>query len=196
MSGVDDPAGPACPFLVLIGLRGSGKTSIGAATAARLGMRFVDLDERVLADFAEPSVEAIFHRHGEAAFRLAEVVALREALSGVPAVVSLGGGTASAAGGSQMLKEAAKIGLCGIVLLDARNDTLLARILADRDRRPGGRPPLTDRSDAEELRLLRLARDPLHAGLADWRIETDDLSIEEAARQVAEWHRRFRRTRK
>lgn len=185
-----------CPFLVLIGLRGSGKTSIGSAVAAGLGMRFVDLDEEVLADFAEPSVEAIFRLHGEAAFRLAEVVALRKALSGMPAVAALGGGTASAPGASAMLAEAANIGLCSVVLLDARNDTLLRRILADRETKPGGRPHLTDLSEAEELRRLRFERDPLHAELADWRIETDDLSIEEAARQVAEWHRRFRRRRR
>jgi shikimate kinase len=177
---------------MLIGLRASGKSSIGAATAQLLGMRFVDLDEQVLESFGEPSVERIFRHHGEPAFRLAELVALRRSLAGRPAVTALGGGTVTAPDASGMLQHAAELGLCSIVLLDAPDEVLLARILRDRSERPGGRPPLTNRSDLEEISCLRAERDRLHTKLAHWRIDTGTVSIEDAAAQLADWHCRFR----
>lgn len=177
---------------MLIGLRASGKSSIGAAAAKLLGMRFVDLDEEVLESFGEPTVERIFRHHGEPAFRLAELVALRRSLAGRPAVTALGGGAATAPDASGMLRHAAELGLCSIVLLDAPDEVLLARILKDRAERPGGRPPLTNRSDLEEISHLRAERDRLHRELAHLRIDTGALSVEEAAVQLADWHRRFR----
>ena len=50
--------------ILLMGLRGSGKSAIGRLLAERLNRPFVDLDERVLATFDEPTVTAVWSAHG------------------------------------------------------------------------------------------------------------------------------------
>lgn len=79
--------------LVLAGFMGTGKSTIGAALARRLGRQFVDLDQ-LIEEREGLSVEAIFAQGGEDAFRAAEGRALEAALSlQEPVVLALGGGT-------------------------------------------------------------------------------------------------------
>lgn len=85
---------PADPVrhIVFCGTAGSGKTTVGALVARALGRAFVDVD-RAVERAAGMSVQAIFAREGEAAFRARERAAVERALaSPKPAVVSLGGG--------------------------------------------------------------------------------------------------------
>ena len=77
--------------LVLTGFMGSGKTTVGRLLAARLGWRFADLDDSI-EELLGRSVPQIFAEQGEAAFRAAEVDALRELLAGSRVVIALGGG--------------------------------------------------------------------------------------------------------
>ena len=78
--------------LLLVGPRGSGKSSVGRAVSAAAGLAFVDLDERVLARFPQDTVTEVWRRHGEAAWREAESAALEAVLAGDGQVVALGGG--------------------------------------------------------------------------------------------------------
>ena len=80
--------------LYLIGLPGSGKTTLGQQLAAHYGLAFLDLDAAIVAA-AGQSIPAIFAAEGEAGFRVREAAALRAvaARPGPPLVVATGGGT-------------------------------------------------------------------------------------------------------
>ena len=79
--------------LVLSGMPGSGKSTVGRLLAERMGRRFIDLDEEI-ADRLSKSPADMIAEHGEAAFRDAESAVLKEVLSGLQgAVLALGGGT-------------------------------------------------------------------------------------------------------
>lgn len=77
--------------ILLCGLSGSGKSTVGRLLADHLGISFVDLD-RLIAEREGISVPELFSARGEAGFRAAEAGALRAAIAGPRAVVALGGG--------------------------------------------------------------------------------------------------------
>lgn len=77
--------------MVLVGLMGAGKTSVGTRLASLLGARFVDSDDEI-ERAANLSVPEIFERYGEAHFRSGERRVLARLLSGPPAVIATGGG--------------------------------------------------------------------------------------------------------
>ena len=78
--------------VVLVGLMGAGKSTVGSAVARTLGWHFADTDQ-VVASLAGKSVAEIFDHDGEAAFRLAELAALDALLDEPsPRVISTGGG--------------------------------------------------------------------------------------------------------
>jgi shikimate kinase len=79
------------PHVALVGFMAAGKTTVGKRLARDLGWRFVDTDDLVVAARGR-SIDAIFADEGEDAFRRYEFEAAREAVSGSPAVVALGGG--------------------------------------------------------------------------------------------------------
>jgi shikimate kinase len=77
--------------IVLTGFMGSGKTTVGPLVAARLGWRFVDVDDVIEAE-AGATIAEIFVRHGEAAFREREHLAIAQLASADALVLALGGG--------------------------------------------------------------------------------------------------------
>ncbi len=77
--------------IVMVGLMGAGKTSIGRRLAARVGLPFVDADEEIEAA-AGSSIEDIFERLGEASFRDGERRVIARLLAGPPIVLATGGG--------------------------------------------------------------------------------------------------------
>ncbi|MBU3682578.1 MAG: shikimate kinase [Phycisphaerales bacterium] len=156
---------------VLIGLRGSGKTTLGRLLAARRAVPFVDLDDRTVASAAHASVSAMFRAVGEAAFRQAERAALEAALAGDAAaasVIALGGGTPTAPGARGMLEAARDAGRIRIVLLEAPPAVLGARLSVA----PGDRPLLMGADFAEEATLLAERRMPAYRALAQATVST------------------------
>ena len=136
-------------MIFLYGAPASGKSTLGRALAERLGLHFVDLDERIVAE-AGMTIPEIFKSRGEAVFRDIESKALKEVVSGLisklqtsnfklstPTVVSLGGGT--------LLRDENR-GLCEesgtVFCIDTPSDDELARRLGAA---PGSRP-LGDRA--------------------------------------------------
>ena len=162
--------------IVLVGLMGSGKTSVGRRLAKRLDMRFVDADEEIeLA--AGKKVREIFADHGEAEFRDGERRVIARLLSEGPSVLATGGGAYM----DPRTREA--VALRGIsVWLKAELPVLLERVLR---RAPEDRPMLNKdgRSPAENLQLLMTERHPIYAN-ADVRIETRDVNHEVVVEEI------------
>ncbi|MDR1387541.1 MAG: shikimate kinase [Propionibacteriaceae bacterium] len=146
--------------LVLIGLPASGKSSLGAALAERLGLTHFDTDALVEATAAR-SIADIFAQEGEAGFREREAAATAWALEQPAAVVSLGGGAVCSA--------AVRQGLAGhqVVWLDVSRRTVLRRAGA------GGSRPLLRDDPRQRLAQLDRDRRPLYQALANHRISGD-----------------------
>src|SRR5262249_11116402 len=95
--------------LVLVGLMGAGKTTVGERCAERLGRAFVDTDD-VVETMARRSVQEIFTQAGESTFRQLEREAVRDATaSPAPSVIACGGGAALEPGNRPRLREAGPV---------------------------------------------------------------------------------------
>ena len=150
--------------VVLVGLMGAGKTSIGRRLAARLGLPFRDADAEIeLA--AGCTIPELFSRYGEGDFRAGERRVIRRLLSGDPLVLAFGGGAFMDPETRAVVREEAVS-----VWLRCPLTTLLRRV-AGRD----NRPLLADGDRAEVLQRLMEARDPIYAE-ADLIIDCGDES--------------------
>lgn len=166
--------------LVLIGLRGSGKSTVGRALAERLGCGFVDLDSLTPAELGERDVASAFANRGEAKFREAEAACLARVLREETGheepwkiagqVVALGGGTLTAPGAAELLSTARAQERAMIVYLRGSAATLRARLSQAEN---AHRPSLTGKGMLEEIDELLARRDPLYRRLADVVIELD-----------------------
>src|SRR5947207_11778628 len=92
--------------IVLIGMMGVGKSSIGRRLGARLGLPFVDADGEI-EQAAGMSIADIFARHGEAEFRAGEARVIARLLGGGPQVLATGGGAVMNAATRALIKEKA-----------------------------------------------------------------------------------------
>jgi len=136
--------------IVLVGLMGAGKTSIGRRLAARLGLPFRDADSEIeLA--AGCSVPELFERFGEREFREGERRVIRRLLAGEPLVLATGGGAYMDAETRATIRRDAVA-----VWLRCKLPTLLRRT-AGRSHRP----LLNDGDPAEVLQRLMAARHPV-----------------------------------
>jgi shikimate kinase len=90
--------------IVLTGFMGSGKTTVGPLVARKLGWRFVDADDVIVADAGMP-IHALFARHGEAAFRQREHAAIARLACQDGLVLALGGGAIETDATRQILLE-------------------------------------------------------------------------------------------
>ncbi|MBX3317369.1 MAG: shikimate kinase [Phycisphaeraceae bacterium] len=163
--------------LILIGMRGSGKTTLGRAIAIETARDFVDLDELTPRMLSRTSVAEAWEKDGEEGFRRGETLALAKALATPGAVLSLGGGTPTAPGAKEMLIEQQRAARAIVVYLRASAETLRKRLSgADNT----GRPSLTGSGVLDEVEGILARRDPLYLALADEVVEVDGLSQSEA----------------
>jgi shikimate kinase len=160
------------PVAVLVGPPGAGKTTIGRAVAALLGVPFTDSDDLVEATAGKPIPE-IFFDDGEPAFRELEVAAIANALESFGGVLALGGGA--------ILNEDTR------ALLAAQTVVFLTVELSDAVKRVGlgaGRPLLSINPRAT-LKFLMDQRRPLYASVATHTVATDARAPEDIAVEVA-----------
>jgi len=152
---------PPARSLVLIGMMGAGKTSIGRRLAKRLGLTFRDADHEIEAA-AGMSVEDIFAQHGEAAFRDGERKVIARLLrEGAPQVLATGGGAFMNA------ETRARIEESGIsIWLKADLDVLMERVS-----RRGHRPLLKTADPRATMQHLLAEREP-HYAHADITVKT------------------------
>ncbi len=156
---------PSCPdglprHVVLIGMMGSGKTTVGSRLARRLQRHFVDSDVEVERRAAR-SVRQIFADEGEAGFRALESEVLAEALgSEEPSVIAAAGGSVLDPVNRGHMRQ------CGyVIFLDARPADLVGRVGGDDHR------PLLGDDPAEALARLDEIRRPLYLDVADHVID-------------------------
>ncbi len=169
------------PIVALIGLRGSGKSSVGRDLARQLDRPFVELDGLIENEVGLGLAE-IFAIHGEGYYRrLEQEVLLRFISNGAPTVLATGGSLVTDRATFDLLKRSAVT-----VWLRARPELHLRRVTAQGDRRPmaGRADPLS------ELRSLLREREPLYSE-ADITIDTTHLStaevVNETVRRLGEW---------
>jgi shikimate kinase len=147
--------------VVLIGMMGVGKSSIGRRLAARLAIPFVDADSEI-EKAAGMSISDIFARHGEADFRSGEARVIARLLEGGPQVLAAGGGAFMNEGTRATIKAK------GVsIWLSAEYDVLVRRI----SKRKNERPMLQTDNPDETLRYLLKLREPTYA-LADLSVQS------------------------
>jgi shikimate kinase len=158
--------------VILVGLSGSGKTTVGRLAAAALGAPFVDLDEAVERR-AGTTVAAVFHDAGEAAFRALETWCGEEALASAPSVIATGGGFVEDAANRDAAGER------GLVVYLAVSPHLAATRLQG----VSDRPLLEGGSRGERLAELLRRREAAYL-TAEQVVTTDDVSAAEVAAMV------------
>lgn len=164
--------------LVLTGFMGSGKTTVGRIVAARLGWRFVDLDE-VIEQHDGRTVAAIFSESGEAVFRRLETAALHESLQEENIVIALGGGALETPRNRDLLAGSAQT---AIVLLSAPFAVLYERCVQQNAAAiASGEPvrPLLGDPDSAAARLAR--RESTYRAAAAVVIDSSGQTPEETA---------------
>ena len=168
------------PHLVLVGMMGVGKSTVGRRAAQRLGWRFVDADLAIEAR-AGCSVREVFAREGEPGFRALEASVLGDLLADdEPSVIAAGGGA--------VLREESRFAArarAEVVWLRAQPETLLARL--------GGRAetrPLLEGDVAGTVRRMVVEREGSYTAAAHHVIDVDELTAEQTVTALAELARR------
>jgi len=150
--------------IVLVGMMGAGKSSVGRRLAARLGIPFIDADTEI-EKAAGMSIADIFAGHGEEYFRRGEARVIARLLDGGPQVLATGGGAFMNADTRALIKNK------GVsIWLNAELDVLLRRT----GKRKNERPLLQTADPAETLRKLLAEREPTYAQ-ADLTVQSRDV---------------------
>jgi shikimate kinase len=160
--------------IVLIGMRGSGKTTVGSILARRLGRELVEMDD-LIARKAGMSIPEIVAKHGWAKFRDIEAELTPAVSRRNNAIISAGGGVVTK---GNNIKELKNNGV--LVWLNASVDSLLGRIGQD----PGRPPFVNGRSQREDMALTLAEREPLYQQAADFTVDTEHKTPEAVAEEI------------
>ena len=163
-------------LIVLVGMMGAGKTTVGRALAARSGLDFVDTDDLVSVS-AGCSIRELFERHGEAHFRRVEASVLEETMGAITSgVIGCGGGIVTVEPNRRLLKDARAT----VVWLRATPASLAGRLGGGTDR------PLLDGDAVTTLNALTAERSAWYAEVADVVVDVDDRSIDQIVDEILE----------
>ncbi|MDO9114603.1 MAG: shikimate kinase [Polaromonas sp.] len=152
--------------VALVGLPGSGKSTIGRQLARRLGRPFIDTDH-VIEQRVGLSIREFFEREGEESFRDLEQSVIDELTLGEPCVLSTGGGAVLRPANRQHLKQRTQA-----VYLHSAPEEVFRRLRHDRNR-----PLLQVPDPLARLRELYTLRDPLYRESARFVVETGRPSV-------------------
>lgn len=166
--------------LVLIGLMGTGKSTVGRLLADRLGRPLRDTDAEVEHSIGR-SIAELVSSEGERAFRDEEAEAVRAVAALRGQVIAVGGGAVLRPDNVTQLRSTGEL-----VWLDADVDTLTARLDADEV----GRRPLLGDDVAASLQRLREGRARAYAAASAHRVNTTGRSPEEVAEAILAWAER------
>jgi shikimate kinase len=165
--------------IVLVGLMGAGKTTVGRRLAKRLGLPFVDSDEEI-EKAADRKVSEIFERFGEASFRDGERRVMRRLIDGTPKVIATGGGAFVDPETRALILQS-----CIAIWLQAEPELLAKRVTRRNDR-----PLLAGKDPLATLRGLGEARNPAYAEAhlhVSSRRGPHQRTVERIVAALAEW---------
>jgi shikimate kinase len=165
--------------IVLVGLPGAGKSSVGRIVAAALGWRFIDLDAEIVRRTGR-SIAELFRSDGEAAFRALERDLTVELCSGSRLVLAPGGGWAAQPGLLEQLPERS-----AVVWLQVSPAEAIRRLRGS----PQDRPLLAGPDPLAALDALAQHRTESYAR-ADLTVTVDGRSAADVAETITEWLRR------
>ncbi len=166
--------------IVLTGPRAVGKSTLGTAVAASLGCPFIDLDDRVLESFESSSVKEVWERHGESAWREAEVRVLASVLDESPSVIALGGGVPTIQEAAELLNDARSRGTACVIWLKADPALLAERLVED----TGDRPTLTGQLPADEIASVCAQRAPAYESVSDHGLDVGGMDLSTAIQAI------------
>ena len=168
-------ADPAHKPIALLGVRGAGKSTIGAALAKKLDYRFVELDQQIEEATGLPLGD-VFTLHGEAYYRRVEREVLARLLAEpAPTVLATGGSIVNDPTTFALLRSRART-----IFLHAQPEDHWNRVVAQGDQRPMAENPHA----FEELRALLAARGKLYAR-ADQTVETSGRTAKQVVAEIA-----------
>jgi len=159
--------------LVLIGYRGTGKSTVGAIMAKRLKMPLVNLDDRIAAK-AGMRIPEIVEKHGWDHFRDLESEVVAEVVKGDKQVLDCGGGVILREKNVALLKKAGKVFWC-----KASITSIVSRIKDGTER-----PSLTGKSFTDEVAEVLREREPKYCAAADHIVDTDNKTPEQVAQEI------------
>ena len=161
--------------IILVGLPGAGKSTIGRQLARRRELPFFDSDAVIEERLGEP-IRSFFEREGEAAFRNVEEETLHALMAREqPCVLATGGGAVLRDANRQRMRERGVV-----VYLRAQPEQLIKRL-----RRDTRRPLLQTDNPLARLRALHAVREPLYREVATFTLDTCHLSASLLASKVA-----------
>ena len=158
--------------IILCGMMGVGKTSVGIRVAELTGKRWYDTDVVITDRYGK--IADLFEYYGEGHFRALETDIVRELSEKDGLVISTGGGLVLKSENNEMLKRNGKI-----FFLRASLETLLNRVYAD-----DNRPLLKNGRTEKTLGELLAARTPVYEHVADYIVDSDDKSVDEVAKEI------------
>jgi len=164
--------------IVLIGYRGTGKSTVGRLIAPQLVMPFVDADEE-LERRAGQSIREVFANGGEPAFRDMEAAVLADLMDQDKRVLALGGGVVLRPENRELISQAKNC----VVWLQADAKTLEERISSDAATSQR-RPNLTISGGLTEVEQLLTIREPLYHECAQFAVNTEGKTPEQIAAEV------------
>jgi shikimate kinase len=162
--------------IVLIGYRGSGKSTVGERLASRTERRFVDTDD--LIESKEGQISDIVKSHGWNYFRAIEKKMIEGISKEDNLVIALGGGAVL---DSDNIANVERNGL--IIWLKADREVLRKRMNED-PRTPASRPPLSEKGTMEELEEIMDFRNPFYEKTTTIQLDTSTLNVEEVVENI------------
>jgi shikimate kinase len=164
-------------IITLVGYRGSGKSSVAPALAARLGWHSVDADSEIERR-SGCTIREIFREQGEPGFRRIERDVISDLLTRRHVVLAAGGGAVLSPETRRHMTSAGPV-----IWLQASVETILERVRAD-SASGERRPSLTDGDPRTEVESLLAVREPLYREVATIAISTDDRPLKEIVDEI------------
>jgi len=166
--------------IILIGYRGSGKSSVGKKLANQLWKDFADVDTKVREHFHGLAIAEIWQQFGELAFRETEAKVVQQLCQQDNLVIALGGGSLLREDARQAVRQSQAVR----IYLKCSPEILLQRIEQDQSN-DVNRPNLTEHEDRLlEIKTVLAQREPVYEATANHVFDVSHVDVDETVRYV------------